>query len=158
MKKTLLSLITAVALTSSLYAYDAAKAAQFDTFYSHLTQKACANSKLFISAEETMKMVREGKPVTLLDVRTDGEASVLGLNGSNALHIPLEHLFEKASLEKLPGDRPVLILCHSGTRATMAAVSLKMAGIKNVQVVKGGMVALATADNPKNAPIIKEKK
>jgi hypothetical protein len=52
MKKTLLSMITAAALTSSLYAYDAAKAAQFDAFYSHLTQKACANSKLFISAEE----------------------------------------------------------------------------------------------------------
>ena len=35
----------------------------------------------------------------------------------------------------------------------MAAMGLKMIGIKNVQVLKGGIVALAGADTTKNAPL-----
>jgi rhodanese-related sulfurtransferase len=152
MKKLLLSLLSALSLGSSAFGYDSATAAKFDAFYSHMTQKACANSTLFISAESVMKMLREQKPLLLLDVRTQAEADVVALSTPAALNIPMEHLFEKASLDKLPTDRPILIVCHSGSRATMAAVSLKMSGIKNVQVVKGGIIALATADSTKNAP------
>lgn len=153
MKKLLLSLTASLAFAASSFAFDTAKAAQFDAFYSHMTQKACANSTLFVTAEDTLKLLREGKPVTLLDVRTDAEASVIALNTPGALHIPIERLFQKGALDTLPADHPILIVCHSGTRAVMAAVGLKMVGIKNVQVVKGGMIALASADNPKNAPV-----
>ena len=153
MKKTLLFLLASAALSASVCAYDGAKAAEFDAFYSHMTQKACASSTLFVTAEEVMTLLREGKPVALLDVRTDGEAGVVALSAPAAVHIPIEHLFEKASLDRLPSDRPIMIVCHSGTRAVMAAVSLKMVGIKNVQVVKGGIVALANADSTKNAPV-----
>ncbi len=140
-------------LTMGLHAYDATKAQSLDTFYSHMTQKACADSKLFVKAVDVMKLLRNNKPVTLLDVRTDGEASVISLSGKNALHIPIEHLFEKSNLDKLPTDKPVMIVCHSGTRATLAAMGLKQIGFKNVHVVKGGLIALAKADNPKNAPV-----
>jgi len=157
MKKLLLSLFGSFALSASLFAYDAAKAQQFDAFYSHMTQKACAGSTLFVTGEDVMKLLREGKPVTLLDVRTDAEASVIALSLPGSLHIPIERLFQKSALDRLPSDRPVMIVCHSGTRAVMAAVSLKMIGIKNVQVVKGGLVALADADNPKNAPVKEPK-
>ena len=146
-------LLASLSLASSLWAYDTAKAVQFDAFYSHMTQQACAASTLFIPAEDVMKLLREGKPVALLDVRTDGEASVVAFSTPAAIHIPIERLFEKTSLERLPADRPIMIVCHSGTRAVMAAISLKMIGIKNVQVVKGGMVGMAEADNTKNAPV-----
>jgi len=155
MKKTLFTLLASAALAASVFAYDGAKAAEFDAYYSHMTQKACADSTLFVSAEDVMKLLREGKPVMLLDIRTDGEAGVVALSSPAALHIPLERLFAKASLDRLPSDRPIMIVCHSGSRATMAAVSLKMIGIKNVQVIRGGIVALANADSPKNAPIQK---
>lgn len=152
MKKTVMTLIASAALCTSAFAYDTAKAAEFDRFFSHMTHKACAASKLFVKADAVMKMVREEKPMLLLDLRTEGEASVITL-GSNALHIPVEYLFEKASLDKLPSDRPIILVCYSGSRATMAAMGLKMSGIKNVQVLKGGIVALATANTTKNAPL-----
>jgi rhodanese-related sulfurtransferase len=152
MKKMLVSFFGSLVFAASVSAYNAAKAEQFHAFYSHMTQKACANSTLFVKADDVMKMLRENKAVTLLDVRTDAEAGVVALAAPNALHIPMERLFEKTSLDRLPSDRPILIVCHSGTRAVMAAVSLKMTGIKNVQVVKGGIVALANADSTKNAP------
>ena len=153
MKKFFAALLGSLTLSASLFAYDAAKAAQFDAFYSHMTQKACANSTLFVTGEDAMKLLREGKPVTLLDVRTDAEAAVVALSTPAALHIPMERLFQKASLDRLPDDRPILIVCHSGIRAVMAAVSLKMIGIKNVQVLKGGITALAKANTPANAPL-----
>jgi rhodanese-related sulfurtransferase len=98
-------------------------------------------------------MLREGKEFTFLDVRTDGEASVIKLNGKNALHIPIDTLFTPKNLDKLPTNKPLIVVCHSGTRATMAAVGLKELGFKNVQVLKGGLISLAIANNPKNAPV-----
>jgi rhodanese-related sulfurtransferase len=46
-----------------------------------------------------------------------------------------------------------MIVCHSGTRATLAAIGLKQLGFKKAHVVKGGLIALAAANNPKNAPL-----
>jgi len=151
MKKRVI-LITILLFSSQLFGYDVEKAKSFNDFYSHMTQKACADSTLFIAADTVMKFLKEKKNILLLDVRTDAEASVVGLTADNSLHIPIEHLFNQKELHKLPNNTPIMILCHSGTRATMAAVGLKMIGVKNVQVVKGGIVALTNADNPKNAP------
>jgi len=153
MKQTLKLLSVLSLLTLSTQAYDANKAASLNTFYSHMTHKACANSKLFIKGVDVMKMLQQKKPLLLLDVRTDAEAAIVGLTGDNALHISLDRLFHKESLDKLPTDRPVIVVCHSGIRATMAAMGLKQLGFKNIQVLKGGIVALAKADTPKNAPL-----
>jgi len=153
MKKTLLSILTFALLTVSAHAYDDTKAKELNTFYSHMTQKACADSKLFIKAKEVMKLLKEKKDITLLDVRTDGEASVIALSGDNALHMPISELFKKENLDKLPTDKPIMVVCHSGTRATLAAIGLKRIGFKKVHVVKGGLIALAEANNPKNAPV-----
>jgi rhodanese-related sulfurtransferase len=153
MKKTLAISLTALMLSTTSFAYDQTKAVQLDKFYSHMTQKACADSKLFVKAVDVMKMLREKKAFTLLDVRTDGEASVVALSASNAVHIPLAQLFKKENLAKLPTDKPLIIVCHSGTRATLAAIGLKQIGFKKVHVIKGGLIALAAANNPKNAPL-----
>ncbi|HHD78754.1 MAG TPA: rhodanese-like domain-containing protein [Epsilonproteobacteria bacterium] len=153
MKKKLLLTTAALLLAVSANAYDDLKAKELNTFYSHMTQKACADSKLFVKAKDVMKLLRENKPVALLDVRTDGEASVIALSGKNALHIPIEKLFEKNNLNKIPTDKPLMVVCHSGTRATLAAIGLKRIGFKNVHVIKGGLVALAEANDPKNAPL-----
>jgi len=153
MKNTLrTATLSVLLLTASANAYDAAKAEELRKFYAHMTQKACADSKLFVKAVDVMKLLKEKKPVTLLDVRTNGEASVISLSGDNALHIPISELFKKENLEKLPTDKPIMVICHSGTRATLAAIGLKRVGFKKIHVVKGGLVALAKANNPKNAP------
>ena len=153
MKRLLQSAIAVLVLALSANAYDATKAQELNGFYSHMTQKVCANSKLFVKATDVMKMLREKKQFTMLDVRTDGEAAVISLSGENALHIPINVLFKKENLDKLPTNKPIIVVCHSGTRATLAAIGLKRVGFKQVHVVKGGLIALAKANNPKNAPI-----
>ena len=152
MKKTLFVSSLSLALGTTLFGYDATKAEQYHSFYSKMTQKVCANSKLFLSAQETMKMIQENKEYLLIDVRTEGEASVFGFGGIQALHIPIEKLFAKENLNKIPTDKPVIMVCHSGTRGTMAAIGLKQIGFKNIHVLKGGFVALAEANTPASAP------
>jgi len=153
MKKFIYSLLVLSLLSVNAMAYDANKAEELSKFYSHMTQKACADSKLFLKAIDVMKMLQEKKEFFMLDVRTDGENNVLALSGENALHIPINVLFKKENLDKLSTDKPIVVVCHSGTRATLAAIGLKRLGFKKIHVLKGGMVALAKANNPKNAPL-----
>lgn len=153
MKKIVTSTLATALLSLSAYAYDIDKASSMEKFYSSFTQKACADSKLFITAEETMKMLREDKKFTLLDIRTQGEHSVISISANNSIYIPIKDLFKKENLDKLPTDKTIVVVCHSGTRATLAAIGLKQVGIKNTRVLKGGLVALANANDPKNAPI-----
>ncbi len=153
MKKIVTSTLLMASLSICAFAYDTAKAQTFDKFYSNFTQKACANSKLFIKADETMKMLRENKKFTLLDIRTKGEHAVISIGLNNSLYIPLKNLFKKENLDKLPTNQTIVIVCHSGTRATLAAIGLKQLGIKNTRVLKGGLIALADENNPKNAPL-----
>ena len=153
MKKLIYSAVALSLVSMNLMAYDAEKAEELNKFYAHMTQKACADSKLFIKADDALKMLREKKAFSFLDVRTDGENNILALNGENALHVPINILFQKENLAKLPLNQPIVVVCHSGTRATLAAIGLKRLGFKKVHVLKGGMVALAKANSPKNAPL-----
>ena len=152
MSKKIISLALSLVLGSQLLGYDENKAKGYEKFYSHMTQKACANSKLFIDAKDAMKMFKEGKKSLFIDVRSEGEASVFGFSAKNSMHIPINKLFEKQNLDKIPTDIPVIMVCHSGTRGTMAAMGLKQLGFKNIHVLKGGFVALANADTPAAAP------
>ena len=140
-------------LTLNTMAYDATKAEELNTFYTAMTQKACADSKLFIEAEDAMKMIRDNN-ITLLDVRTIGEESVISLSGKYAIHIPIKDLFKKENLIKIPTDKPIVVVCHAGTRGTLAAIGLKRIGFDKVHVLKGGLVGLAIENNPKNAPTL----
>ncbi len=150
MKKIMYSTLTLALLSVNTIAYDSTKAEELNTFYAHMTQKACADSKLFMPAEEVLKMLREKKAVTLLDVRTEAEASIIAVSEEHALHFPIATLFEKKNLDSLPKNEPIVVICHSGSRALLAAVGLKRIGFKQVHVLKGGLIALATEDNPKN--------
>ena len=138
-------------------AYDANKAKELDTFYAAMTQKACADSKLFLEPVDAMKMIRDNN-ITLLDVRTIGEESVILLSKKHSIHIPIKDLFEKENLDKIPTDKPIVLVCHSGTRGTLAAIGLKRIGFEKVHVLKGGLVGLAIENNPKNAPVLPAKK
>jgi len=152
MTKIIYSTVAVALLSINAMAYDGAKAKELSSFYAHMTQKACADSKLFVKAEETMKMIRDNN-VTLLDVRTDGEVGVIALSGKNSIHISIDSLFKKENLDKLPTDKPIVVVCHSGTRAVLAGIGLKRIGFKKIHVLKGGLVALSKANNPKNAPL-----
>ncbi|MEA1982383.1 MAG: rhodanese-like domain-containing protein [Campylobacterota bacterium] len=153
MKKIVTTSLLLASLTVSAFAYDANKAKMHDAFYSNFTQKACAKSKLFIDAQETMDMLNKKEKFTFLDIRTKGEHAVVSVGLENSLFIPLEDLFKKENLDKLPTDQTIVVACHSGTRGILSVVGLKQIGFKNVRVLKGGVAALALANTVKNAPL-----
>ncbi len=152
-KKIITGALLVSTLTLNAIAYDSDKAKDFDKYYSHFTQQACAKSKFYIDGEEMMKMIRDKSKFTFLDIRTKGETGVVGVKAANLLEIPIEHLFEAKNLDSLPKDELLVVVCYSGTRAIAAATSLKMLGFTNTRVMKFGIMGLAKANSVKNAPL-----
>ena len=145
--------LIATSFTVNTFAYDHTQAKELEKFYSHMTQEAFAKSKLMIKANKVMQMIREKKDFILLDIRTEGEMSVVGLQTPNAIEVPLNQLFKAKNLDKLPTDKPIVIVCHSGSRALLASIELKKIGFKNIHLLKGGLASLSVANNVKNAPL-----
>jgi len=83
-------------------------------------------------------VVQNQPTVTILDVREADEMgeSVIGLH--NALAIPLSALRERVG--EVPRDKPVVTLCRSGRRSSMAITILKSAGHERVANIHGGIL------------------
>jgi sulfur dioxygenase len=77
--------------------------------------------------------------VHVLDVRAAAElAGELGhLSGSQ--NIPIDAL--RARALDVAGDKPVVVMCQTGKRSSLATLILRKAGIARVANVAGGMVA-----------------
>ena len=91
---------------------------------------------------KTMK--RDGRALTVLDVRTEKEWSSGHIDG--AMHIHGGTLQDR--IEEVPREQPVAVVCGSGYRASIAASFLKRNGITNVSNVVGGMTAWKAAGLP----------
>lgn len=80
-------------------------------------------------------LVAEG--ALAVDVREAAELQEDGyLEGSR--HVPLGELSARAG--ELPADRPLVLICQSGTRSAMAAAALRASGYEAYSVA-GGMLA-----------------
>lgn len=95
-----------------------------------------------ISASDYMRFRNEKH--TLLDVRQPGEWQ--SGHASHAIHIPLGEV--KRRLGEIPKDRPVVVICASGNRSAMAAITLAKAGFDSVYNFAGGMGAWRSAGLP----------
>ena len=73
---------------------------------------------------------RDGQDPLVLDVRRDDERAAGHITGS--AHIPLHGLLDR--LDEVPSDRPVLVHCASGYRASIAAGVLDRAGVDVVLI------------------------
>lgn len=87
------------------------------------------------------------RDVQIVDVRS--EAEFRGGSLRNARNIPLAQLAAQAA--QLPKDKPALVVCQRGSRASMAAVKLKSAGIQEVYILGGGLDAWRAAGLPVTA-------
>jgi len=81
--------------------------------------------------------LKSGDAPLVLDVRTPGEWDSGHIEG--AKHIPLPKL--AANLSALPKDKPLLVLCGSGYRSSIAASFLQAHGFSRVRNLMGGMAA-----------------
>ncbi|MHB8891596.1 MAG: rhodanese-like domain-containing protein [Candidatus Limnocylindrales bacterium] len=75
------------------------------------------------------------RPALLLDVRERDEFMSVRIEGS--LFIPMSQLGVR--LQDVPKDRPILVICASGSRSTGATSYLLAAGWEDVGSVAGGV-------------------
>ena len=134
----------------NLSAYDADMAKKINKTFSHYSLENLNNSKMLVDAETVMKMLKKKEDFLFLDIRTINEIGVVGLRTDNTLEIPFDVLFQKENLDRLPKEKAIVIVCHSGNRALQAATGLEMIGFKNDKILYGGIMALAKSDSTKN--------
>lgn len=92
--------------------------------------------------------VAEDAGAVLIDVREPVEFATGHLPG--AINIPRGVLeFQIESHPALVGPpRPIVLYCHSGGRAALAALSLSTLGFDEVRSLTGGIMGWAKADLP----------
>jgi len=82
---------------------------------------------------------------TLVDVRSTGEWR--GGHPANAVHIPLNEFEQK--MGEIPKDKPLILICASGMRSSMAASIAAKAGYKDVYNFAGGFGSWCAAQLPR---------
>ncbi len=89
-----------------------------------------------ITYEALVKALKDGA-VALVDVREQNEWDAGHVEGS-VLH-PLS-VFDP---DKLPRDKPVILICRSGNRTLTALARARAAGLKEVWHYRGGVLGWA---------------
>lgn len=146
------TLILGGALTStSALAYDANLAKSYQAQFAQVEGAAAGKNLGLMSPAAFIQAVKGGKEMVALDIRTPGEMSVFGLALPNSLNIPANQVFEPENLAKLPTDKPVVVFCKSGARATALGTALRHAGFDNVKILKGGFKGLSAYLGPVEA-------
>lgn len=99
---------------------------------------------------ELQRQLTRGDRPQVLDVRTDDEWREGHLTG--ALHIMGGYLSERVG--EVPRDRPLVVMCGSGYRSTIAASVLERAGFTDIANLTGGMKAWKDAglETTRNTP------
>jgi len=101
-----------------------------------------------IKSEGLMEALVE-EPLFLLDVRQPDEFAGGRIEG--AVNIPLRELGQ--NLDQLPTDQPIVAICGSGHRSTVAMAALQMLGY-DVKSLAGGMKAWTAAELPVEALLL----
>jgi rhodanese-related sulfurtransferase len=82
----------------------------------------------------------EASPPLLVDVRRPDEFTGPLGHIEGALNLPLDQFSDH--IADLSGhQRPVILICHTDRRSAAAAAQLRAAGVREVAVLRGGMVA-----------------
>lgn len=81
---------------------------------------------------------------TVLDVRSIEEYETGHIEGSINLYAGLVG----KNLDKIPRDKPIAVICKSGTRSGFASSILLRHGVENIHNVMGGMTSWKNAGYP----------
>ncbi len=98
-----------------------------------------------VTAEEAVRLIEESSPF-ILDVRTPQEFAAGHIEGSTLL--PVQELFSR--MEQLAGneEEPVLVVCATGNRSTVASHLLMRAGFTRVYNLRYGIKDWARQGHP----------
>ena len=87
--------------------------------------------------------------LTVLDVRSVQEFNGPDRHVAGSLLIPLPELAARAA--EIPADRPVVVLCHSGSRSALATQQLLKTGRQQVANLRGGITRWSAEGYPTEA-------
>ena len=93
------------------------------------------------------RLRRGGGAHAVLDVREPWETAICSIDGS--LNIPLTMIPQ--SLERIPRDRPLVVMCHHGGRSARAVEWLRQNGFDSASNLTGGIDAWARQVDTKMA-------
>jgi adenylyltransferase/sulfurtransferase len=97
-----------------------------------------------ISVEKLNEMRTTNEPHALLDIREVHEIEICSIEGS--LDIPMNTLPE--SLDKLPKELPIIVMCHVGGRSSQVTNWLIQNGYENALNLEGGISEWAQVIDP----------
>jgi len=97
-----------------------------------------------ISPKELYAMMQKGEAPVIVDVRLPSEW--MGLRIGTVLNLPLNHLSEQSV--KLDPEQPVVTVCNSAYRSSMAVGILERKGFKMPRNLQGGSQAWIDAGFP----------
>lgn len=92
-----------------------------------------------IDSQDLSERLGSAAPPRVLDVRTPGEFQTAHIAG--AYNVPLDLLREHRDEITKHLDEEVVLVCRSGQRAAQAEETLREAGLGNVHILDGGIVA-----------------
>lgn len=101
-----------------------------------------------LAPAELAATLQRGENPVLLDVRTPLEHSEIHLPGSRL--VPLDELDPAAVAREHGAASACVLICRTGNRAGQAAEKLVAAGMTNLHILEGGMLAWAEAGLPAN--------
>jgi SulP family sulfate permease len=96
-----------------------------------------------LNVEEVEELIRSRSPM-IVDVREPEEYALGHLTGARL--ISLQQLMSE--IDRLPRDRPLLLICRAGRRSKRALRMLIDLGFEDVQNLKGGILSWKAADRP----------
>ena len=148
---TTLVLVLGLIMAVPAWSYDTAMAESYANLFAPVKGAGAGKALHLMKPGAFLNKVKASEPLVTLDVRTLAEIGVFTSILPGSLTIPMNELFTEANLARIPTDKPVVVLCKSGTRATAAGTALRHIGFENVYVLKGGFKALIAYLGPKEA-------
>lgn len=98
-----------------------------------------------VDAFTLSQLLQEEDRLLLVDVRSPQEYEYDGhIEGARLLPLPV--LMQR--IDELPKDQPIVFVCRSGNRSSVACEQLSRLGYDNVKNFRGGMITWKRAGLP----------
>lgn len=143
MRKIALIFLVTIILTTAAFAYDTEMAKKFDAMFSQMTPEVLTMRPCQITTKDILEMIKKKEEFVILDIRTPAEQKLIAPVWKGSLLIPMHELFKPENLKKLPKDKKIAVLCHTGDRAAAATIALRAIGFNNAFQFKGGIAEFA---------------
>ncbi|QMU53454.1 MAG: hypothetical protein GKS07_11270 [Nitrosopumilus sp.] len=103
---------------------------------SSIPENVVSTSQTVVDSKELADRLAADEDLYLLDVRQPDELLQSKIDGS--VNVPLAEIFQPNGMDDIPTDKPVIVICGSGNRATIASYMLAQEGI-DFEILEGGM-------------------